>query len=160
MSKYDDKTFGKAFAAARKELGAGKTFTWKGKKYTTDYKEEVAKKPAKNSVTRPKPRPTSVEKDAMKGYREGDIKTSTLRSGSGRGDGSAERVRRTADAALSRVPKAQPKAPTEVSYSQWQNMSRQERKAAGLPESLIGGQLAFKRFRAGITGKDYKVTTK
>src|SRR6056300_1046273 len=29
-------TFGQAFAAARKKLGAGKTFTYKGKKYTTN----------------------------------------------------------------------------------------------------------------------------
>jgi len=36
MAKYDDMTFGKAFAAARKEKGKGKTFTWKGNSYTTD----------------------------------------------------------------------------------------------------------------------------
>jgi hypothetical protein len=36
MAKYDDMSFGKAFASARKEKGAGKTFTWKGNSYTTD----------------------------------------------------------------------------------------------------------------------------
>jgi hypothetical protein len=36
MAKYDDMSFGKAFAAARKEKGAGKTFSWKGNSYTTD----------------------------------------------------------------------------------------------------------------------------
>lgn len=34
-------SFGQTFKAARKQLGAGKTFDWNGKKYTTDYKEEV-----------------------------------------------------------------------------------------------------------------------
>jgi hypothetical protein len=33
-------SFGKAFAAARRELGAGKTFTWKGKEYSTNYANE------------------------------------------------------------------------------------------------------------------------
>jgi hypothetical protein len=32
----EKKTFNEAFAAARKELGAGKTFTWNGKQYTTN----------------------------------------------------------------------------------------------------------------------------
>jgi hypothetical protein len=32
----EKKTFSEAFAAARKELGAGKTFTWNNKQYTTD----------------------------------------------------------------------------------------------------------------------------
>jgi hypothetical protein len=40
------KTFGEAFAAARKELGSGKVFEWKGQKYSTDIKEETALKNA------------------------------------------------------------------------------------------------------------------
>ena len=36
-------SFGAAFKMARKQLGAGKTFTYKGKKYTTNYAEEVKK---------------------------------------------------------------------------------------------------------------------
>ena len=61
MAKYDDMSFSKAFAAARKEMGKGKTFTWKGKSYTTDLKEEAAaKKPKKkDSVIAPPPRPTT-----------------------------------------------------------------------------------------------------
>lgn len=43
-------TFKEAFTKARKEKGAGATFTWNGKQYTTDYKEE-------NGPTRPQPRP-------------------------------------------------------------------------------------------------------
>jgi len=37
------KTFGEAFAAARKEKGAGKTFMYKGKKYTTDRADDKPK---------------------------------------------------------------------------------------------------------------------
>jgi len=44
MAKYDDMSFSKAFAAARKEMGKGKTFTWKGKSYSTNLKEEEAPK--------------------------------------------------------------------------------------------------------------------
>lgn len=43
-------TFKEAFAKARKELGAGKTFTWNGKSYTTDLAGEK----------RPKARPAKV----------------------------------------------------------------------------------------------------
>ena len=34
--------FKQAFASARANLGAGKTFVWRGKHYTTDYREESA----------------------------------------------------------------------------------------------------------------------
>ena len=36
-------TFKEAFAAARKEKGAGKTFTYKGDTYSTNYVEEEKK---------------------------------------------------------------------------------------------------------------------
>ena len=55
--KYDDMTFKKAFVAARKAKGPGKVFTWKGKRYTTNTKEDEAKKNKK--VTKPKIRPKS-----------------------------------------------------------------------------------------------------
>ena len=42
--------FSKAFAAARKEKGAGKTFTFKGKSYSTNYASDAVKAP----TTRPK----------------------------------------------------------------------------------------------------------
>ena len=49
------KKFNKAFKAARKAQGAGGTFTFDGKSYSTNYAEEAkAKKPIK-----PKPRPKS-----------------------------------------------------------------------------------------------------
>jgi hypothetical protein len=77
MAKYDDMSFGKAFAAARKEKGAGNTFTWKGKSYSTNRADD---KPSKNKSgstdiaamakeaidrsgpTRPRARPGSDEK--------------------------------------------------------------------------------------------------
>ena len=37
-------SFNKAFTAARKDKGAGGVFTWNGKKYTTNYKEDKAGK--------------------------------------------------------------------------------------------------------------------
>jgi hypothetical protein len=48
-----DKSFGETFKAERKKQGADGIFTWKGKKYTTKFKEEVGLK--KSPV--PKPRP-------------------------------------------------------------------------------------------------------
>ena len=49
-------SFSKAFAAARKEKGAGKTFQWNGKSYTTDYASE---KSNSSRSSRPKARPTA-----------------------------------------------------------------------------------------------------
>ena len=42
-------TFAEAFAKARKEQGPGGTFTYKGKKYTTDRADDKAKV-TKNNV--------------------------------------------------------------------------------------------------------------
>ena len=50
MAKYDDMSFGKAFAAARKEKGAGKTFTWKGNSYTTDRADDKKKSSSSSST--------------------------------------------------------------------------------------------------------------
>jgi len=59
MANRDEMSFGKAFADARKEMGGGKTFTWRGKKYTTDLAEETRKAPTES--VRPQPRRRSVE---------------------------------------------------------------------------------------------------
>lgn len=45
-------SFKQAFQAARSRLGAGKTFTWNGKSYSTDLSSE-------SGSARPKPRPTA-----------------------------------------------------------------------------------------------------
>jgi len=61
-------SFGAAFKDARKRLGAGKTFTYKGKKYSTNTKDDLAKK-KKVSVTivkleaKPKPKPKSKKSE-------------------------------------------------------------------------------------------------
>lgn len=62
-------SFNEAFKAARKAKGAGATFTWNGKKYTTDYKEEAGKKTAPKAsaapTTKPKPRSDVVAKKGV-----------------------------------------------------------------------------------------------
>lgn len=59
-------SFKEAFSAARKKLGAGKTFEWNGKSYSTNLKEEVSK-PASAAPTksiRPKAKTTAAPKPA------------------------------------------------------------------------------------------------
>jgi hypothetical protein len=57
-----DKSFGETFKAERKKQGADGIFTWKGKKYTTKFKEEVGLK--KSPV--PKPRPAKPTEPVAK----------------------------------------------------------------------------------------------
>jgi len=62
--KYDDMSFKKAFVAARKAQGSGKVFTWKGKRYTTNTKEDEKKITKRKSgavkkSVKPKTRPGS-----------------------------------------------------------------------------------------------------
>jgi len=69
--KYDDMTFKKAFNAARKAKGAGKVFTWKGKRYTTNTKEDEKKITKRKSGApkksiKPKKRPGSGEPSVAK----------------------------------------------------------------------------------------------
>ena len=69
--KYDSMTFKKAFNAARKEKGAGKVFTYKGKRYTTNLKEEEKKITRRKSGApkkslKPKKRPGSGEPSVAK----------------------------------------------------------------------------------------------
>lgn len=154
MAKYDDMSFGKAFAAARKELGKGKTFTWKGKSYTTDLKEEAApKKEAaapkkKDSVPVPPPRPergmpiaesgpsSAKTQRTMAMRARNKITQTTLpedKKSSGRGDGEGEAITRRMQAAIDR---AKSKG---ITYDDWKRMSRKERQEAGLPVSPLGG---------------------
>jgi hypothetical protein len=69
-------SFKEAFAAARKKLGAGKTFEWNGKSYSTNLKEEVSK-PASAAPTksiRPKANPKAAPKPTT------DLTDSQMRS--------------------------------------------------------------------------------
>ena len=56
-------SFGQAFAQARKKLGAGKTFTYKGKKYSTNRADDVKKTKTKKTI---KPRDKKVMVDSFK----------------------------------------------------------------------------------------------
>jgi hypothetical protein len=176
MAKYDDMSFSKAFAAARKEMGKGKTFTWKGKSYTTDLKEEAAaKKPKSKGVPVPPPRPTTgtliggepiaeMKPSSTKSQRTMSMRsrnkiteTNLDKKSSGRGSGEGEAFTRRMQAAVDR---AKSKSPKDYTYEQWKGMTRAERKAAGLPVSVIGGEMGFKRFRTGLTGREYTMSGK
>ena len=68
MANRDEMSFGRAFADARREMGGGKIFTWRGNKYTTDLAEEAPRRrtgPAtENAPTesmRPRPRSSITE---------------------------------------------------------------------------------------------------
>lgn len=50
MANYDNMSFGKAFAAARSQLGAGKTFTYKGKSYSTNRADDKKAAPASSAA--------------------------------------------------------------------------------------------------------------
>lgn len=143
-----------------------------------EYDKKMAARSAKagkKSVEVPPPRPASVlfSRGApiaeMKPSSTSTQRTMSMRSrnkitttklpedkkSSGRGEGGREAVTRRMQAAIDR---AADKAPKEYTYSQWKNMTPAERRKAGLPVSVIGGELGFKRFRSGLTGKDYTMT--
>jgi len=53
-------SFGSAFKDARKRLGAGKTFTYKGKKYSTNLASDKKAGSAKTIANKPTPRPKAA----------------------------------------------------------------------------------------------------
>jgi len=61
----DDMSFSEAFAAKRKELGEGKTFEWRGKKYTTSTKKPRTEAELPKAAP-PTPRIKSETKAAVK----------------------------------------------------------------------------------------------
>lgn len=54
----DDMSFSEAFRVKRKELGEGKTFSWRGQKYTTSTKQP------KTEAELPKPKPAATKPEA------------------------------------------------------------------------------------------------
>jgi len=146
-------SFKTAFAAARKELGAGKTFTWQGKSYTTDLasdgtatrpKARPASKaaiPAKDKVTTPtvSPRPRS----AVSGVAAAKPKTDTVaRDMLNKNIVKATGDKLAADRAKPAVKMpARPISKTPVKKAE-AGMTRQERKKAGLPVSALGRLVA------------------
>ena len=175
MAKYDDMSFGKAFAAARKEKGAGKAFTWKGNSYTTDRADDKKKtstdsvidraskaidraegKKPMRPVARPK-RDMSKEPTATK-VETPKVTTTELPSA------------RTA--AETRGPAGSPRGPAKgtpenvsgrsrggFTFDQWREMTRKERTDAGLPTSITGAQMYFRASKASGMGETSQGTT-
>ena len=73
--------FGKAFAAAYKELGPGKTFPFKGKIYSTDMASDKKASSAPKKAPVPKERPSMPKRKPSEGFPEGyNSKLSTLKT--------------------------------------------------------------------------------
>ena len=60
-------SFAQAFSQARKKLGAGKTFTYKGKKYSTNRADDKKKTKTVTNVVKPKLSPTNLVKKKTNG---------------------------------------------------------------------------------------------
>ena len=152
MAKYDDMSFGKAFAAARKEKGAGNTFMWKGKSYSTNQKGEsgtssssapktdIAKMASvaidRSGPTRPRSRPSANTGTRPRSRPEGKAPTATSVS--------------TPEVTTEKLPSG-PKGASGTTYGEWKEMSRAERKAAGLPVSSWGGAVQAWRKAGGMS---------
>jgi hypothetical protein len=76
-------SFKEAFAAARKKLGAGKTFEWNGKSYSTNYKEETGKSasaaPTKSIRPKAKAASNTAPSSAVSGASRGTTGKSATR---------------------------------------------------------------------------------
>ena len=104
---------------------------------------------APSSSLRPKARPTGGSTLAATAAETAEVKKRNAEIKL------AERARKnTGPNAARKKPMAKKKV-GPITFQMWQGMSRAERKSKGLPVSLIGGQLAFNRFKTGITGKEY-----
>jgi hypothetical protein len=118
MAKYDDMSFGKAFAAARGDLGSGKTFTWKGKTFKTDTadgKKAAPKASAMSSSPKPAARPSWM------GTPGGQTRMSTMTPEGKRSDASRVSVnpppKPAAGATLNSSPRPQPRPTTAMATS-------------------------------------------
>ena len=161
MAKYDDMSFGRAFAAARREKGKGKTFTWKGKSYSTNRADDAPSSNSRSSsedsfvarnrqaieraeaerapAVRPRARPTERPKVRPRARDNATSPTST--------NASSPRVTTTAlepavpgrSGRTSRPPEG-PRASgrrnlANVTLADWAKMSPAERKELGLPNN-------------------------
>ena len=116
-------SFKEAFAKARKEKGAGATFTWNGKSYSTNIKEEGlgAKKP-----TTPKPRPTASASASSKPPARPAAKPASAVSGASR----------------STAGKALAKGMGNYTKDEWKGMTLEARQLRGLPLRPIDAWVA------------------
>ena len=152
MAKYDDMSFGRAFAAARREKGAGKTFTWKGNSYTTDRADD--KKSSGGSSTdsvverasraidraesekpmRPRSRPAGLGGDKPKVRPQARPEGLATRNAP-----TATRVETPSVTTSSLAPSGQrdaargqaPSRNGEITRAEWRDMTAQERRDAG-----------------------------
>lgn len=157
MAKYDDMSFGKAFAAARREKGAGKTFTWKGNSYTTDRADD---KPAQtDTVSRARAAIARAESSTATERAPRQSVRPRPRPGSGRDPNAptatsvgTPRVtvsdlppaRRAATPAEDRPARRASAQPAEgMTFARWEEMTRVERREAGLPTSRPAARAYF-----------------
>ena len=135
--------FSEAFKKARKELGAGKTFTWNGKSYSTNLKEEGSGKKsagekyrgnptstAPTSSSKPKARTSPVEAAASRAIDRASRVSGASRSTAGKTSGSSSTPSSNSNAVSG--------ASRSTSGKVWERMSRSERAAAGRPVSRAG----------------------
>ena len=90
IEKAGGGSFKDAFRAARKQLGAGKTFEWNGNSYTTNYAEEEAPKlqgvppPEKITVTTLPPMPSEIANETMRVLKKTQTMPDANTTGSGK----------------------------------------------------------------------------
>jgi hypothetical protein len=152
------------------EWVTAKNSNFKTRKFFTKAEKEAMKAPKETPKTptksAPKPKAKAeapVTKDAVKGYRKGDVTASPLPS-----DIASATRKALADTKPQKAgPKSSAGGPArtarpkfDVSYARWKAMDTAERKRLGLPTSVIGGEMGFNRFKTGITGKDYTMRSK
>ena len=135
-------TFKEAFAAARKTKGPGATFTWNGKKYTTDMASD------KKSDPKPAARSGAVTKAAgAVAPASGSKRSTDMLAMNVAKAGTAKAAKQTAEAKAKPAPKAAPKAaetkPAALSFGQ---AFRQGRMNEYLP-SLLPKSAGQKRQR-------------
>ena len=172
MAKYDDMSFGKAFAAARKDKGKGKTFTWKGKSYTTNRADDTASGSSGEDQTVARARRAIERREAEEAPA---VRPRARPANNGKTPAVRPRARRPEDVPVTRdasspkvttsdIPAPKPSGRTSrppegpsttgsgtirsrggYSFDQWREMTRREREDAGLPTSITGAQIYFRR---------------
>jgi hypothetical protein len=157
-------SFNDAFRAARKQMGAGKTFEWNGKSYSTNYAEEAAKPLAPKTSLRPKARPAASTPESgmpdvdVMGNATGTSKTSSAPTPA-KVSTDMPRPARAAGLATPKIapPKASPLAPTTSMRPQPRPTSTAAAPVRSAPESnsasydAMGNATGFKK--GGRTAK-------
>lgn len=114
-------TFKDAFAAARKKLGAGKTFNWNGKSYSTNTKEDASAKSSPRPKARPMKATASATASAGASATSAAPKLTGKQRQAAKDKATAAAVKRNIAAA--NAPK--PQAPRALSSTEKQKMERQ-----------------------------------